>query len=106
MIIPQLTGVRIFPLHANNFPSIHETLDFINGILLSPNLKTLTHYFGEAGYATGYIGKWHLYSRSGAGPGPVPAEHRGGYDYWLASNVLEFTSDAYQTTTASLSGCV
>ena len=34
----------------------------------------------------------------GTGPGPVPAEHRGGYDYWLASNVLEFTSDAYQTT--------
>ena len=32
------------------------------------------------------------------GPGPVPEEHRGGYDYWLASNVLEFTSDAYQTT--------
>ena len=71
---------------------------FRNGIPLSPNLKTLAHHFGEAGYATGYIGKWHLYSRSGAGPGPVPAEHRGGYDYWLASNVLEFTSDAYQTT--------
>ena len=70
---------------------------FRNGIPLSPNLKTLAHHFGEAGYATGYIGKWHLYS-GGTGPGPVPAEHRGGYDYWLASNVLEFTSDAYQTT--------
>ena len=62
-----------------------------------PNLKTLAHHFGESGYATGYIGKWHLYS-GGTGPGPVPAEHRGGYDYWLASNTLEFTSDAYQTT--------
>jgi len=71
---------------------------FRNGIPLSPNLKTLAHHFGEAGYATGYIGKWHLYSGGGTGPGPVPAEHRGGYDYWLASNVLEFTSDAYQTT--------
>ncbi len=30
-------------------------------------------------------------------PDPVPPENRGGYDYWLASNVLEFTSDAYQT---------
>src|SRR5262249_52315102 len=28
---------------------------------------------------------------------PVPKEDRGGYDYWLASNVLEFTSDAYDT---------
>lgn len=71
---------------------------FRNGIPLSPNHKTLAHHFGEAGYATGYIGKWHLYSGRGAGPGPVPAEHRGGYDYWLASNTLEFTSDAYQTT--------
>jgi hypothetical protein len=26
----------------------------------------------------------------------VPEEYRGGYEYWLASNVLEFTSDAYQ----------
>ena len=46
-------------------------------------------------YATGYIGKWHLHSSGAAGP--VPAGHRGGYDYWLASNVLEFTSDAYRT---------
>ena len=26
------------------------------------------------------------------------AEQRGGYQYWLASNVLEFTSEAYSTT--------
>ena len=67
---------------------------FRNGIPLSPNLKTLAHHFGDAGYATGYIGKWHLYSGS---TGAVPSENRGGYDYWLASNVLEMTSDAYQT---------
>ena len=30
--------------------------------------------------------------------GSVPEANRGGYEYWLASNVLEFTSDAYQTT--------
>ena len=29
--------------------------------------------------------------------GPVPESARGGYEYWLASNVLEFTSDAYST---------
>ena len=29
--------------------------------------------------------------------GPVPARRRFGYRYWLASNVLEFTSDAYDT---------
>ena len=68
---------------------------FRNGIPLPSHLKTLAHHFGGAGYATGYIGKWHLYEGS---DGPVPAEHRAGYDYWLASNILEFTSDSYQTT--------
>ncbi|MBA3272978.1 MAG: sulfatase-like hydrolase/transferase, partial [Chthoniobacterales bacterium] len=29
--------------------------------------------------------------------GAVSNEHRGGYQDWLASNILEFTSDAYQT---------
>ena len=27
--------------------------------------------------------------------GPAPPEQRGGYQHWLASNLLEFTSDAY-----------
>jgi arylsulfatase A-like enzyme len=65
---------------------------FRNAIPLSPTLKTLAHYFREAGYQTGYIGKWHL-----ADEEPVPEPKRGGYEYWLASNVLEFTSDAYRT---------
>ena len=63
-----------------------------NGIPLRQDSRTLAHCFGDAGYDTGYIGKWHLAS---AGPGAVPVEQRGGYDYWLASNALEFTSDAY-----------
>lgn len=64
-----------------------------NGIPLPKSSKTLAHYFKEEGYDTGYIGKWHL-----AAEEPVSKEKRGGYDYWLASNVLEFTSDAYHTT--------
>ena len=27
---------------------------------LDPNQKTLAHHFNDAGYSTGYIGKWHL----------------------------------------------
>ena len=66
-----------------------------NGIPLPENSHTLAHSFAAAGYRTGYIGKWHLYNRESHGP--VPPSHRFGYDYWLASNVLEFTSDAYDT---------
>lgn len=57
---------------------------------LPEGVKTLAHYFGEAGYRTGYIGKWHL-----AAENPVTEPKRGGYEYWLASNALEATSDSY-----------
>jgi arylsulfatase A-like enzyme len=61
-----------------------------NSIPLPAGQRTLAHYFGDAGYDTAYIGKWHL-----AADEPVPVEQRGGYQYWLASNILEFTSYAY-----------
>jgi arylsulfatase A-like enzyme len=66
---------------------------FRNDIPLPQGQKTLAHYFAEGGYETGYIGKWHLASKE-----PVPVEQRGGYQHWLASNILEFTSYAYDTT--------
>jgi arylsulfatase A-like enzyme len=69
----------------------NRTGGYRNSIPLRPDQKTLAHYFREAGYKTGYIGKWHL-----AKDEPVPVEARGGYEYWLASNILEFTSDAYR----------
>ncbi|MFW6410411.1 MAG: sulfatase-like hydrolase/transferase, partial [Halanaerobiales bacterium] len=65
---------------------------FSNGNELPPGSKTLGHYFKEEGYNTGYIGKWHMCHEE-----PVPKNRRDGYDYWLGSNVLEFTSDAYNT---------
>lgn len=76
-----------------------------NGIPLPTSEKTLAHYFRRAGYHTGYIGKWHLAPDPESGLtdankddwGRVAARHRGGYQEWLASNVLEFTSDAYDT---------
>lgn len=64
----------------------------INGIPLDPELPTLANWFRAAGHRTGYIGKWHLASEE-----PVPPEQCGGYQDWLASNILEFTSDAYDT---------
>ncbi|UCH26545.1 MAG: sulfatase-like hydrolase/transferase [Trueperaceae bacterium] len=68
---------------------------FRNGIPLPEGSKTLAHYFNEAGYATGYIGKWHL--ADPASRGPVAENERGSYQSWLAANLLEFVSDAYDT---------
>lgn len=67
---------------------------FRNDLPLAPDTRTLAHYFGAAGYRTGYIGKWHLAPREMLGR--VPEECRGGYHDWLASNVLELVSDAYE----------
>ena len=63
-----------------------------NGVPLPEDAATLARSFGAAGYHTGYIGKWHLASGD-----PVPLDGRGGYESWLAADMLEFTSDAYHT---------
>ena len=73
-----------------------------NHRMLPTDEKTIAHYFTEAGYEVSYIGKWHLASCGELGgeddfrERPVPPERRGGYkDFWLASDVLEYTSHAY-----------
>lgn len=63
-----------------------------NGKVLAPEVPSLGRLFSEAGYRTGYVGKWHLGSTN-----PVPRHEQGGYDEWLGSNLLEFTSDSYRT---------
>jgi arylsulfatase A-like enzyme len=69
---------------------------YCNGIGLNPELPHLADQFRAAGYHTGYFGKWHL-ARDHKIAGPVPPDQRGGYEHWLAANVLEMTSDAYHT---------
>ena len=64
---------------------------YCNGAVPKPGQKMLGHYFRQAGYSTGYIGKWHL-----ADQDPVPIGQRGGYQHWLAANLLEFSSDSYR----------
>ncbi len=72
-----------------------------NHRMLPVNEQTIAHRLAANGYDTAYIGKWHLAScgpRDGADDfriRPVPPERRGGYDHWLASDVLEFTSHSY-----------
>lgn len=59
------------------------------------HLPTLANYFNDAGYHTGYIGKWHLMPH--AFKGAVPREGQGGYRTWLGANLVEMVSDAYDT---------
>ncbi len=52
----------------------------------------LAHYFNRAGYQTAYIGKWHLKNICGK----AFSEPQGAYQYWLAENTPELTSDEYR----------
>ena len=72
-----------------------------NAIKLPDDAVTFPKLMRQAGYSANYIGKWHLGTSAGAGPGdhqgPVAAAERGGFlDLWEGSNVLEFTSHAYE----------
>lgn len=62
-----------------------------NSGLLPLDEKTMGQLFKQAGYSTGYIGKWHMCHEN-----PVPKDDRKGYDYWLGSNLMELNSDAYK----------
>ena len=72
-----------------------------NGIPLKKDAVTLADHFNRAGYETAYVGKWHLASDRLPGIGEhyentaVPEHKRGGYRYWRAADVLEFTSHGY-----------
>lgn len=74
---------------------------FKNGIALPQDIKPLAEYFSEAGYDTAYIGKWHLASDDRPAHAfhcektAVPKDRQGGYRYWRAADVLEFTSHGY-----------
>lgn len=73
-----------------------ETGVWKNGPQLPRDLPTLAGVLRNNGYTANLIGKWHL---SGAGPGFVPLEDRGGFlDVWEGANVLEFTSHPYEGT--------
>jgi arylsulfatase A-like enzyme len=61
---------------------------YINDVPLEPKGTTLGEAFAQAGYRTGYIGKWHLYGspegRWERRLAPIPRKKRFGFDYWKA----------------------
>ena len=79
---------------------------YTNGKMLPIDQPTIAKRLDAAGYETAYVGKWHLATDAavdGQGSGRrfikqgVPRERRGGYQtYWMASDVLEFTSSGYE----------
>ncbi|MFB6229068.1 MAG: sulfatase-like hydrolase/transferase [Halobacteriales archaeon] len=69
-----------------------ETGVWTNGIRLPDDAPHVAEQFNDAGYRTGYVGKWHL-----ADEEPVPEDRRAGYeDYWRVADLLEYSSHPYE----------
>lgn len=86
-------------LQSGQYPSQVGT--YRNNAPFPENIPTLAHSFREAGYKTGYIGKWHLggpdEQPDGKRESYTPEHKRAGYEFWRGSNTLEFTSDSFHT---------
>lgn len=67
-------------LMTGQYPLTHGL--FMNDVQLDTSRTTLAEVFSEAGYNTGFIGKWHMdgHGRSSF----VPENRRQGFQYWRA----------------------
>ena len=74
-------------LVTGQYPLTHGV--YINDVELRPKGLTIAEAFRNAGYRTGFIGKWHLYGspdgRYGRREAYIPAENRLGFEYWKAA---------------------
>lgn len=71
-------------LVTGQYPLTHGV--YINDVPLKPKKITLGEAFANAGYKTGYIGKWHLHGspegRYERKLSPIPKAKRFGFEYW------------------------
>jgi len=67
---------------------------FLNDVRLSPDIPTLGTCLKDAGYRTGYIGKWHLDGNERTAFTP-PGPRRHGWDHWEVLNCTHSYLNSY-----------
>ena len=77
-------------LITGKYPLTHGL--FLNDLYLAPEHRSIAHCLNDAGYETGWIGKWHI---DGQGRDAyTPPERRQGFSYW---RTLECTHNYNQS---------
>ena len=82
-------------LLTGKYPSSHGMV--INELNMNPNHRTIAHVLGEAGYKTGYLGKWHLLDQHNR-PTPRGPERMGFDGFWAACNFNHASFNEYYFT--------
>ena len=73
------------------YPLTHGV--FVNDVPVSGDPTYLAECFTDAGYDTGYIGKWHIDGRGRSNP--IPSERRKGFDYWKVRECTHDYNDSF-----------
>lgn len=65
----------------------------LNDVPLNPSAVTIAKVLDQAGYDTGYIGKWHLNGSERSAY--IPRDRREGFDYWKVLNCTHDYNHSY-----------
>ena len=78
-------------LLTGQYPLTHGV--FLNDVPLDPDVVSIAEVYKQAGYKTGYVGKWHL---DGMDRGAfIPKERRQGFDFWRAYGCTHNYNSSY-----------
>jgi len=78
-------------LLTGQYPLTHGV--FMNDVPLSNRAVSIAEAFGQAGYDTAYIGKWHVDGRGRSNF--IPRERRQGFGFWRAMECTHQYNESY-----------
>ena len=85
-------------LITGRYPLTHGV--FLNDVRLNTDAVSIAQAYNEAGYETGYIGKWHLDGRDRSAF--IPKERRQGFKFWKAMDCTHNYNSSFYYADANI----